>query len=199
MAFEHGWYQTHWFDPRTGLHLPPRHAWLRNQLSTTFGYVAARCIVEGLPSYKLAAMYIEFANVETPGDTVAVPSIDRKDYSYYLTLDGVTRDFLRVPLTQQPKFIVVPGTEDGLPPGAYNQANIGAETVDGVGEHGLAFASEQNSTVYGLAVVATPDFNDPTQDLVYSRLYYAPSQQGLKPANMQLSVTFKLPFTKTTE
>ncbi len=61
--------------------------------------------------------------------------------------------------------------------------------------NGKSFSSAQQSRVYGMALVASPEPSDPSQDLVYSRLYYSDTtKQFIKAATTQIGLEYQLPF-----
>lgn len=175
----------------------PATGWTPNTWLYGWGEIATQTIVRGDARYKLGAMYIEFENVGSPETAVSVPTVNREDgISYYNNLSSSgNRDFLRVPLELEPSLSVVPGTEDLLDPGHRNRAVLTAQTVGSVGVHGKTFSNAANSKVFGIAVAATPDFGDRTQDIVYARAYHDVANQTVKPASSQVSVLYRLEFT----
>lgn len=129
---------------------------------------------DGKP-YRLAAAYIEFEN--NSGTPVSPPAnTDRSaGLSYYAALQShATRDYLRVPLTAA----ILDSTDEVKYPRG-NRVTCFAETSGTAGVHGKAFSSETQSRVYGGALVATPVYANASQDLVYSRFYFADTDSQL--------------------
>lgn len=190
-----GHFVTHLVN-KNGVWLPPRHSWTPNTWVYEWGEIATQCIVNGDVNYAIAGMYIEYENVADPADPVTIEDIDRAegvDYYNALASSG-TRDYLRVALSPFQELSVIPGYEDFLGTGRHNRAAIGAQTSGDVGVHGKAFTTAANSKVCGIAVVATPDPDDPTKDVVFARAYHAVDDQTVKPASSQIAVTYRLEF-----
>lgn len=162
-----------------------------NALQQDSGLIRAK-LLSGDVSYKLSAVYVEFENVASPGDPVTPPvSVpDSEGIDYYQGLSGsVSRDFMRVPISFPPLI----DTDDEL----YELPNRWTVVVDvpaGTGYHGKPFNSGSNSTVFGLALVATPDWDDELEDLVYSRQYYEVVDQSPVPPSGVLRLTFAQTF-----
>ena len=134
--------------------------------------------------YGIGGMYIEFENVASPGDPVVTPTFNRSEgISYYDDLAGSSdRDYLRCPL--------VAGTlEEG---DTENITTFFAQTSGVSGVHGKAFSDANNSKVYGGALVAFVDEEDPTRDLVLSRFYVLTAQQQVKLATSQIGFEWRL-------
>lgn len=181
-------------DPATGLWTP--RARTQNQIQKTWGYIAAQAIGRGNSAYKVGAMYIEFENVDDPADPASTPSYDRDegiDYYSGLLLES-TKDYLRVPLLQDPRISIAEGYEDIFADGQGNKLTFMAMTSGILGVHGKTFSDTVNSKVYGVALVATPDFDDVTQDLILSRTYYDEADQDVKAPSKQLGVTWDITF-----
>lgn len=167
-----------------------------NQIQIEWANILTK-LLSGFSAYRISGMYVEFENVGDPLDEVTVPDyLDTEGSEYYedLQLDA-TRDFLRVPLQQMPLLTPSSGysdyfTEDGT----GNVATFYAQTQGTVGIHGKGFTNGDNSKVYGLALISTPDWGDRTQDLVFARLYFSADEQTVKPASSQLAVSWDIKF-----
>jgi hypothetical protein len=145
-------------------------------------------------SFCPSAMYIEYANVASPGDTVSIPSYDRTStLSYYNTLTPPV-DFIRANFVSTPALSVVPGYEAYFGPGLGNELTFFAQTSGTAGFLGLPFSDINNSTVYGAGLVATPVPADQTQDIVIARTYLQPANQKLKVAGSQIGLSWIFPF-----
>ncbi len=139
----------------------------------------------------LVTMYIEFENGD--GSPVSIPSSIERDEgrSYYDAMaSDPNRDYIRVPVVAT----AIDSTDTSDYP-AGNRVSFIAQTVDGDGVHGNTFSSANNSRVYGGALVATPDPDDPTEDRIFVRFYYEAAQQYLRTGNEQITVTHRLVFT----
>lgn len=179
---------TQWVEPIT---------FIQNQIQFHWGFIATQTIGKGLSRYRVAAMYIEFENVASPGDPVTVPTYGREEGTeYYDALQSSgTLDFLRVPLLQEPLLGVVPGFEDYFTAGETgNRATFFAQSQGVVGVHGKTFSDSVNSKVYGVALVATPVFADRTQDVVFARTYFPTGEQTLKEASSQIGISWDIDF-----
>lgn len=142
---------------------------------------------DGSPYY-INGMYFEFDN---SGAAVnPTPTIERSTKnSYYAGLSG-TKDYLRMPITLR---AVTSTDETNFPAG--NAVEFYAETSGIVGENGLAFSNAAGSRVYGVALVAMRDAEDPTQDLVFNQYYYAAAQQLTKLAgDTQIGARWRVEF-----
>lgn len=168
-----------------------------NQLQHGWGYAAAQCLGKGNRSYKIAAMYIEFENTASSGDPVTAPTYDRAEgVEYYQDLElSVDRDFLRVPLLVEPEIGIETGYEDSFTAGeSGNKLTFFTQTQGTTGFHGKTFSDSVNSTIFGVALVATPEFSDPTKDVVAARTYFEVADQVVKLPNSQVGVTWDWAF-----
>jgi hypothetical protein len=138
-------------------------------------------------------MYLEFENVASPGDPVTVPDYDRETSSgvaYYNGLSSsLNRDYLRVPL-----IATSTGTSDAAEYPNGNRATFFAQTTGLTGVHGKSFSEAANSVIFGGALVALVDENDPTKDLVLSRFYLPVPNQQPKLATSQIGFEWRLTF-----
>jgi hypothetical protein len=168
----------------------------RNQLQYSWGFIAARALGLGDMSYQLDAMYIEFENVAAPGNPVTVPTYDRSEgLEYYdgLSASGV-RDYIRTALVSNPAIGVKSGYESYFGTGEGNQLMFFAQTSGATGVHGKTFSDSVNSKVFGAAIIATPVFADPTQDVIFARTYLGVSEQVEKLASSQIGITWEVSF-----
>lgn len=162
-----------------------------NDILDTWGWIAYQAIGRGNPDFKLAAIYAEFANVASPGDTVAVPDFARSDSrAYYANLSS-PRDYLRLPVVSDPALSVAAGFADSFTAGQGNQALFTAVTAGLTGINGLPFSEASNSVVYGVALVATPAWEDVTADVLYGRAYYTGAQQIPKTDDAQIALLWQ--------
>jgi hypothetical protein len=165
-----------------------------NQIQWTWGEIACKLFGEGRPEYKIGGMYIEFENVASPGDVVTPPSFDRSEgLEYYSALSASpTRDYLRVQLISAPKSSLISGYEDASV--NVNQLTFFAQSSGSTGVNGKTFSAAANSTVYGVALVAMPRWENMSQDLIFAREYYPTAQQILKQASSQVGVSWTEQF-----
>lgn len=177
-------------DPRLWRLVTP---WVPNLALKQWATIVGTLLLEGRINYRIGAMYIEFANVASPGDTVAAPTFDRTPASAISYYNGLStssnKDYLRVPITAG-----ILDTTDvaNCPTGDTPSWFAMTQGVEGV--HGKPFSNVNNSTVYGAALVATVDEADPTQDLVFSRFYLPTNQQLLKLATSQIGLQWQVPL-----
>jgi len=170
---------------------------VKNDILYDWGFIAAKAIGQGDRDYRIRTMYIEFENVAAPGDPVAVPTIAREDgIEYYNSMvSSATRDFLRIALRFLPGISIATGFENFFTDGIDgNQLSFLAQTVGTVGFHGKTFSESVNSKIYGAALVASPDFSDQTQDVVFNRGYLDVSNQVLKEASSQVGISWDVTF-----
>jgi len=170
-----------------------------NQIQDTWGMIAAQCIGMGDRNYRIAGMYVEFENVADPEDPVTIPSYETDEgLEYYndLAFSG-TRDYLRVPLIQNPMLAIETGYEDIFVEGeSGNKLTFFSITQGTVGVHGRTFSDAVNSKVCGAALVAIPTFGDRTQDVIFSRTYWDLEDQVLKEVSHQIGVTWDIAFVR---
>jgi len=172
--------------------------WKPNQIQYSAGTIAAQALGLSGNRYKIAGMYIEFENVASPTDAVSIPTFGKDEgIEYYDDLQSsAVRDFLRVPLLQNPMVGIETGFEAYFSePELGNKLTFFAQTQGSAGVHGKTFSDSVNSKVCGVALVATPEFNDRTQDVVFSRSYYAVSEQTVKEPSSQIGVSWEIAFT----
>jgi hypothetical protein len=169
------------------------NAWLYN-----WGYLAAMSLGTRNPAYGIATVYLEYANVAAPGDTVTPPSFSRNDgVAYYASLAGdPTKDYLRLPAL--PPAIDVDPADLGtavFAPGTGNRLTVLAQSAGSAGVNGKPFSIGANSTIIGAAVVASPAPADPTQDILFARGYYTTSAQVVVPPSgfrLEYALSFRL-------
>lgn len=183
-----------------GARTPLQDGWTANTWAVTWGYIAARCLGLRDPSFVLSAMYIEYENPASTGDSISIPTFAAEDgLAYYAGLAGSPRrDYLRVPLRSTPALDVAPGYAAYFGPGQGNRLTVLAQTAGALGAHGRPFTAGAGSTVCGIALVAAPVLADSTQDVLFARSYYAADKQVTKPPNGQVSVDYELIFGATT-
>lgn len=175
-----------------------------NQIQYTWGHLAAQTLgfrpQPDRPRYHISAIYFEFENVLTPETTVSEGAVFPKDQSisYYNSFAG-ERDFLRVPLILEPALSTSSGYEAKLPvEHNTNQLTFFAQTAGNSGVRGIGFGSNvagKNSKIFAAALVAAPDINDPTKDIIFARTVFAPAQQVPKEASSQIGITWNIAFT----
>ena len=169
----------------------------QNQIQYDWGHVAARCIGQGDRSYRVNAIYIEFENVAVSTDPVTAPTYGRDEgQSYYQDLVlSSNRDFIRAPLLVEPGISIADGFDTYFTDGeSGNRVTFHTQTQGSTGFHGKTFSAAANSKVFGAALVATPDFADPTQDQIFARTYFAAGDQVLKLASSQIGITWDISF-----
>lgn len=123
--------------------------------------------------YTINTMYMEFSNGGTTPSITPDPAAGR---SYYAALDtGLSAsDYLRIPLSVEPSLESTDATKFET-----NKATFfGMSTGQTAGRGGHIFSASETSKVYGVALVAAPDPNDASQDIVFSRSYdFTPKQK----------------------
>jgi len=168
-----------------------------NQIQYSWGFVAAQAIGRGDRSYRVRTLYIEYENVASPGDPVTVPTFGRDEgLEYYSDLQfSAARDYLRVPLLVDPDVGIEPGFEDFFTEGVDgNKLTFYTQTQGTAGVHGKPFTNAANSKVCGAALVATPDFQDVTQDVIFARTYFDSADHEVKQVSSQFGITWEVSF-----
>lgn len=167
----------------------PITRWKPNLVLYDWAAILTKLLTAGNSDYKIDGMYLEYENVASPGDTVAAPAYDRSGgRAYYDTLSGSgTKDYLRVPMTAAQ---ITSSDEDDFPEG--NVMTFFAQSQGVVGTHGKAFASANNSKIYGGALVALVDPDDATRDVVFSRFYFDAADQQVKLSTSQLGLEWEI-------
>jgi len=185
-------------DPASGLWLPRFRQ--DNQIQATWGHIAARQIgfkrPHGRLDYSISAMYFEFENMVNAEDAVDIPTydVDEGTEYYHELLNSATRDFLRIPLTLEPT-LGIESDFDVFTPGIDgNKLTFFGQTAGVLGHNGKSFSNASNSKVFGAALVATPVANDYTQDVIFSRTYFALDDQVVKPLSHQIQLQWDLIF-----
>lgn len=140
----------------------------------------------GYSNYRVGAMYFEFQNLASPGDTPAYPTFNVSDgVEYYTGLQySYDKDFLRVPVLISPAIAETAG-------GQLLTLYAIAPDVD-AGFWGKSFSGTSNSVVIGGALVATPD-SDQANDIVICR-NYPPSTKVAKTDGEQIGMTWNVEF-----
>jgi len=122
-------------------------------------------LLSGTPNYNIKTMYLEYEN-SSPGAVVEPGYVVADGLEYYTGLTS-PKDYLRIPITTNP---VVSSSDESSYEG--NQVTFFGITSGTVGVNGLAFSETAGSTVYGGALVASPDLQVPTKDRVFARTYW---------------------------
>ncbi len=167
----------------------------RNMLMVTHGFAACRLFGFGDRSYRINTVYIEFENGGGPDSPPVYDAFDGLEYYTNLT---DPRDYLRVPITSVPTVSIVEGYEEFFEAGiSGNRLRVEALTSGTEGENGLPFVNTEDSCVFGLALVAAPQQNDPSRDVIITRGYWDAAQRQLKPPTGQVHVSWELDFVES--
>jgi len=156
------WWRIFSFNPETG------HVKMLVEQKNIIPYQGADIlarVLAGDDSYAPGAMFFEFENT-AGAPVVPVPTRD-EGIDYYLdTLAlSATKDYVRAPL------IVTPAISASGSDYAGNQVTFFAITAGSQGVHGKTFDFSADSKVYGVALAATPQPTQYTQDKLFSRSY----------------------------
>lgn len=115
---------------------------------------------------KFNTMYLEFTN-EGSVPTVVPDPADGRSYYAALEAPGNTKDYVRVALVADP--VLSSSDTDKF---ATNKVScLAMSTGETAGRGGHEFSSDAGSKVFGVALVASPDPDDASQDIVFSRSY----------------------------
>ena len=173
-----------------GRRRPVSRAWRHNDVIREWGAIVAQLLATGQSKYRVSRMYMEFANVASPGDPASIPAFDRSVSAgrpyYDALLTSPDRDYLRVPITSA----IVSSSDDELFPNG-NLVTYFALSSGVVGVHGKPFGNASNSVLVGGALVAAVEDADPTRDLIFSRFYFDVSEQVAKPLTAQVGIEWE--------
>lgn len=167
-----------------------------NSQMRKWAFAAARLFGFGDRSYKISHLYVEFENVASAGTAVTAPAIDTNSGREYYTNLASPRDYLRIPVRGVPQISIQPGNEDYFDADADEGDTLTIEglATGAVGENGLTFSNGSNSKIFGVGLVASPDANDPTKDIVLHRGYYSTAKQKVVPSVGSLLVGWEIYF-----
>lgn len=168
-----------------------RTAWRPNLILYEWATIVGKLLTTGAQEYRISAMYLEYQNMADPDDPVDAPTLSRdatQGIQYYDALaDSSDRDYLRVGMTAAQ---LTSTNETNFPGG--NDCRFFAMSQGVAGVHGKGFSAGDNSKLFGAALVAIVDEDDPTQDLLLSRFYFDTAEQQVKQDNMQLGVEWSI-------
>lgn len=191
LSFHPAWQQRPGERYALPAHWRPRSRYKHNDILYEWGAMIGNLLLRKGPQYGVGGMYFEFENTASPGDPVVAPAVSRdadQGVEYY---DGLAlssdRDYLRVPLIAGRLEI-----SDAVRFPKGNETVFFAQTSGTEGVHGKPFSSAVNSTVFGGALVAFVDPEDPTQDLILSRFYQDVSEQAVKLSTTQIGYEWSL-------
>ena len=172
-----------WTDPRTGV----------TRITESFNNLV---VFEGIDilgkllaatGIQINMLYMEFNN----GGALAIDPDPADGRAYYAGLETDGNDdhgYLRIPLLGAPELTSSDETKF-----VSNQVTFNAQTQGSAGLRGATeFSTAAGSIVFGIALVAAPDVDDASQDLVFSRSYdFTPH---VKLANEEVSIGWKHTF-----
>lgn len=188
-------------DEKTGLKLPVGEK--SNQIQVSWGHIAAQQLgfrpQPDRPSYAISGMYFEYENQEDQDSSVPTALFPRTlGAEYYSGLAlSANRDYVRVPIRLAPALSVADGSEgaDALSAaGLFNQLTFFGQTAGGNGVHGKPFSHLHNSKIFAAALVATPQFDDVTKDVIFARIVFDIANQTSKEASSQIGITWDIAF-----
>jgi hypothetical protein len=163
----------------------PANEWTKNLVTFSWGDIIQK-VLRGTGA-RINVMYLEYANSATPINPT--PTYDRDStHDYYAALSDPL-DYLRVPLST----IVSRSSDPTVYPG-HNVAEFWARSMGAAGVNGLPFSDSDDSIIYGGALVSAPNMDDPSQDMIFSRFYWAPAKQLPKLPNLQCVVRWPISF-----
>lgn len=162
-----------------------------NAIVRDWSTIFANLLVSGESRYRVATVYLEYSNEATADSAVSLPPLDTEQgIEYYNGLASDSqRDYLRLFTTSSS---VVSSDAELRPNGDSSQ--FFAMSSGGTGVHGKPFSSQNNSTVYGAALVVSRDANDATQDLILSRVYYPAEEQQIKLPTSEICIDWLIEF-----
>lgn len=164
------------------------HKRKHNLVLLDWGKIVVNLLGKAAPEYRISGMYLEYQNVATPSSEATGGALLRtRTVDYYSGLAvmnaGGDRDFLRVPITS----FSAEDTDD-----AKLTFNARSRGVEGV--LGTPFGAAYNSKIFGGALVAMPDAEDYTRDLIFSSFYLEITEQQLKLTTGEIGIEWELLF-----
>lgn len=162
----------------------------------TWGYAAAMSLGRGDVSFRVNRMYVEFENVGDPEDVVTVPEFAASDDRTYYDELADPQDYLRIKTEGLPEILVADGYEGVFGDDEGNVVRFRAVFGEGTGKNGVDFSNASNSKIFGIALVASPNADDATSDVLVARGYFAENEQRVIASGGQLSTTWELAFTE---
>jgi hypothetical protein len=182
----------HLIDPEGNWHFRGR---TMNDILYSWGFIVAQQLRAANQGYHIRKMYIEFENVASPGDPAGIPVFTRDEGLEYYNNLGPSNDFLRVDIIQTPGITIAPGFESYFTDGVDgNELGFVAQTSGTTGVLGRTFSDTVNSTVIGGALIASPDPDDRTKDVIFNRGYFDVAEQVPKEAGSQVGITWPVRF-----
>ena len=177
-------------DPKTGKvdRENPKKVITQENLILYGGSDIVARLLGGDDEFKIQAMFCEYENMADPLDPIVPPAFDREGGLLYYSSLLPPRDYVRVPITISPSIL---SSDEALYAG--NQVTFFALTNSNEGINGLPFNAASNSTVYGVALAATPSVEDPTQDVVFARAYFTPpDNKFLKEVGHEIGIDWSI-------
>jgi len=169
-----------------------------NNLQLDWVVMASRLFGFGDRNYRIRGMYIEYQNVASSIDPATVPAYTRSaNLTYYQGLSGLGDvGYLRVPLAATPGMTVSSALQPylGVDAPVGNVLTCMALTAGVAGVNGVPFTVGVTSKLFGAALIAAPDWDDPTQDLVFARAYAPSGLQVVVPLGSQIVTTWDVTF-----
>jgi len=156
--------------------MPESSVWTRNTVQYGAADIIGRVLCGDTRAVP-AGMYLEFTN--NLGAWVQPTGFGRSGYNYFHSLAADT-DIIQVPL------VISPGYDSTGTPYDSNRVTFVAQSggVDGVmGENGNLAFTRGVSYIVGGGVIAMPDTDDWSQDIVFTRGYTTAASAVLRPAD----------------
>lgn len=126
-------------------------------------------------------MYFEFENGTPAADIVAPSFVATDDVSYYLGLSG-PRDYIRAPAG------LMTAPVASSPQYRTNRITFSGQSAHATGTRGLPFSATDGTVVFGAAMVSMGE--NPEDDIVYARTYFAPENRKPKQDMMQVGLNW---------
>jgi len=153
------------------------------------GEIYARATA-GNEDYIIRTAYFEFINLSSPTDVITYPALDRtRDVSYYTGLEtSLDTDFVRVNIVVPPGY----SSSGGSYADFMNISTFYAITSGTQGFWGKPFSDSANSTIYGIALAASPIPDQQEQDIIFSATYGGGVLRLPKPTNGHVSFIYPI-------
>jgi hypothetical protein len=152
-------------------------AWYPNLTVDTSRQIVTNLLLNADPRYQLRTMYLLYFN--PPAEPIVDAVSSGRNVQYYLDFltPGSTMDFLRVPISTRQ--IV-----------GDSQFRVTARSNSSVGLNGTPFNSDAPSTIVGAALAASPQPDDPYQDLLFCAFNLPSNAWQEKLANSETGIEY---------
>lgn len=163
---------------------PDEVSFVSNGILYSWGQIVANLLASGNTNYRLSKMYVEYENKTNPEDAIVVPSFSRSiGLNYFASLSAdPKKDYFIADVLMNSITSVSDNTN----------LQLLARLLALTGVHGKPFSSNNNSTIYGCHLAAAPQSGDPTQNILFSSVYFSSEDQRITLPNSSLNLLWRI-------